>query len=1232
MSNQLNIILNGKNIKGNPGETILQLAKRNGVEIPTLCHDDRLKPFSSCFVCVVEVDGMRGMQPSCSTKIQEGMKIETENDKVRKARKTALDLLVSNHYADCEAPCKQTCPAGVDVQGYISLIEKGLYSEAVGLIKETNPLPAICGRVCVRPCEVVCRRNHLHEGAAVGIDYMKRFAADQDLLSETRFIPEVAKSTGKKVAIIGAGPGGLSSAYFLQQKGHQCDIFEASPNPGGWLRYGIPEYRLPNDVLDQEVAAVTELGTNIFYNKKLGDNLSYKELKKDYDSVILTIGSQRGTLIGCEGDDAENVFSGIDFLRNMEMTGQKYDFSGKTIAVVGGGNTAMDCCRTSLRCGAEKVYVIYRRTEKEMPANPIEIHESKVEGVEYLFLTNPSKVNKDKDGKVKSMTCLKMELGEPDASGRRRPVPVEGSDFDIELDYILAAIGQKTVVNFLEDVNESATDGKLEVNRWGDIDADKNTLQTGIKSMFAAGDGVTGPATIIEAVEQAKIASRSCHQYLMGEELVPEPKEFISKRESYKELTSDDFLGRYQKQLREEMPVLAADDRVNFKEVELGYTNENIAQHEAERCLECGCTEFHTCDLKKYATQYDAEQKNFAGDYHAHELDFSHPFIEIDNNKCILCARCVRICKEVVGANALGLVNRGFNTFIAPSMGNSLVETDCESCGSCISTCPTGALTENVNFKPGPVELDKVNTLCHYCSVGCEVEYYHKSEFVWKVKGYQGQVNKDGNICRYSRFGYPVMNDTSRITQPLLKVDGKFEVISWEKAFDVVADEIKGADPNENGFFAGARLSNEEMYMVQKLARTGAKTNNISSFHYVGQGRWYSENSEANVPFEQIKDASRIYILGSEVNMDNPVVSFMINNAREIENTPIELITNRELSALEHKVDKTNKVNSYYYYVKAINYYLIENGLQNAMFIKDNCTGFDEYKKELAKENYDQLVKESGISKETLESFAKSYNNEINAVLVFSEKEVSSNVSRELFNLAMITGKLGKTANGLISLKEKNNSQGLFDMGISSKNGVGNVDLADTKYANKLAKTWKLDSLPEQGDKCMKELLNEGLIKKFYIFGEDPIGCTVDKEKVQKWFADAEFVMVQDYFMTETAQKANLILPATFPVETSGSFTNTQKNIQVFEKQLKGKIEIENYKQLVNIINQFNETNVESVEYIRKEIFDILSDVKKTEGFEFVYTEKDNQNKLFKHGCDNLVKIFDDNFKEAFKQ
>ncbi len=544
----VNVILNGKPVTGNAGESILQLAVRNGIEIPTLCNDPRLEPYSSCYVCVVEIEGMRSLQPSCSTKIAEGMKINTDNEVVRNARKAAMDLMVSNHYADCAAPCKLTCPAGVDVQGYISLIEKGLYSEAIGLIKKVNPLPAICGRICVRPCEVACRRNFLDEVYGVGIDYLKRFAADQDLLAAAHYKPEVKASSGKKVAIIGAGPGGLSAAWFLQQEGHQCDIFEAAPAPGGWLRYGIPEYRLPNEIIDKEVSMITDLGVNIFYNRKLGENLNYSELKEKYQAVILTIGSQTGTSIGCEGDDAGNIFSGIDFLKNMEMTGKRFNFRGKTVAVIGGGNTAMDCCRSSLRCRAEKVYVIYRRTEKEMPANPMEIHESKLEGVEYMFLTAPKKVNKDAKGNIGSLTCLKMALGEPDASGRRRPVPIEGSDFDIKLDYVLAAIGQKTNINFIEDVKQNATGGELKANKYGDIECDKNTLQTGLPGMFAAGDGVTGPATAIEAIAQARRAALSCHQYLTGQPLVPEKPEFISKRDNFKKQITEDYKGKYENQ------------------------------------------------------------------------------------------------------------------------------------------------------------------------------------------------------------------------------------------------------------------------------------------------------------------------------------------------------------------------------------------------------------------------------------------------------------------------------------------------------------------------------------------------------------------------------------------------------------------------------------------------------------------------------------------------------------
>lgn len=1233
MNDSLNILLNGKIVNGRQGETILELANRYNINIPTLCNDPRLDPNSSCFVCVVEVAGLRGLQPACSTSIYEGMKINTENERVRKARKAALDLMVSNHYADCVAPCKETCPAGVDVQGYISLIEKGLYSEAVGLIKEVNPLPAICGRVCVRPCEAACRRNLLDEGAGVGIDYLKRFASDIDLESPDRYIPEVAPSTGKKVAIIGAGPGGLSSAYFLQQKGHQCDIFEASPNPGGWLRYGIPEYRLPNDIIDKEVAAVTELGARIFYNRKLGENLRYIELKERYDAVILTIGSQRGTLIGCEGDDAENVFSGIDFLRNMEMTGQKYDFTGKTVAVVGGGNTAMDCCRTSIRCNAEKVYVIYRRTEKEMPANPIEIHESKLEGVEYLFLTNPKKVNKDANGVLKSITCLKMELGAPDSSGRRRPVPVEGSDYDLEVDYILAAIGQKTNVNFLDDVNAASNGHELKVNRWGDIDADRATLQTGIPSMFAAGDGVTGPATIIEAIAQAKTASRSCHQYLSGLPVSPEKKEFISRRDNFHIQDPKDYLGRYQKQLRQEMPTMDPGDRKNFKEVELGYENEDIANAETHRCLECGCTEYFTCDLKKHSTEYEAEQKKFEGTHREYNVDFSHPYIEIDNNKCILCARCVRICRDVVGANALGLVERGFDTYVAPSMGNSLNDTKCESCGMCISACPTGAITENVLFKPGPVKTDVIKTIDNYGSEGFEMELHHKGGFVMRATGAKGEINKDGNISRQAKFGYNYLNDASRITKPMARKGDEFEEISFEEAYEIITDRIKGVNPDENAFFAGARLTNEEIYMVQKLARAGAKTNNVNCFHYLGRGIGYGQNATANVPFENIKNASRIFVMGSSLHMDHPLVNHMIFSARNRKNVPVELVTNNENSGMKHKVDKVHEIKNYYYFVKAVNYFLLDSGLQNQIFINDRSIQFEEYKAKLMAEDFDDLFEKSGVCCiDELAQFAKDFNNETNAILIFSEKEMSSNVSFELFNLAIITGKLGKTAQGLIALKEKNNSQGIIDMGGCHKIAPGFQPYDNPQVISKLKQKWGVDDIPENINSPY-HLLKEGKLKNLFIFGEDPLGCARNKEEVEDWFDKADFIMVQDYFMTETAEEADLILPASLPFEIGGSYTTTQKRIQKFEKQWETESEKTSPEQLIDLLGKLGVNGIADMEEALWEAFGLLPPPTNPEKrkFQLHYTDHDNYNRMFDHGCDIVNKRFNEEFEISFE-
>jgi formate dehydrogenase major subunit len=846
-----------------------------------------------------------------------------------------------------------------------------------------------------------------------------------------------------------------------------------------------------------------------------------------------------------------------------------------------------------------------------------------------MFLTLPKKINKNDRGEVESVTCIRMELGEPDASGRRRPVPVEGSDFTIPVDYILAAIGQKTDVNFIDDINKWAEGGELKINKWGDIDAGKATLQTGIPSVFAAGDGVTGPATIIEAIAQAKIASRSAHQFIMGIPVKPEEKPFTSKKENFRKQIADEYLGRFERQLREEMPVLDPGERMNFREVELGYAGEPTAFHESQRCLECGCTAFFNCDLQKYSSEYHADQKRYEGAFKSYETDFRHPYIEIDNNKCILCSRCVRICREVVGANALGLVNRGFDTYVVPSMGDALQDTPCESCGMCISTCPTGAISENVAFKPGPVKTEPVRTICNYCPVGCEITLNHLNGFVMNVSGSGGVVNRDGNICRFPRFGYAYLNDRSRILKPLRKINGSFEEISFDQALDLITTRIKSVPADENAFFAGARLTNEEMYLIQKLARAAAGTGNLGSFHYLNRGEGYRDNHLLNAPLESVYDASRLYLVGTEINKDHAVAGFMVQNARFMKKIPVVLITEKKMSSMDHKADQLIRVKSCYWFLKAVIHYLFSKKLENKLFLRDRVGQVEEYKTQLLAEDFKSIVSKAGLTAEQVASFAEGYNNELNAIILFSEKEISSNASLELFNLAMITGKLGKTANGLISMKEKNNAQGIFDMGICRRHGVGGSLLDDEAFIARQKDVWKVDHVPGIVSECLKVKLSRKKIRNLFIFGEDPVGCDIS-QSYSTLIRQVPFKVVQDYFMTGTAKEADIVLPASFPVEIGGTFANMQKVLMNIEPVFPSKTEKTSIDQLTGLLNRFGLNGMHTPKDVFLEAVKLFPEEQKT-ALSLTYTLDDNPNRSFNYGCDYLVKRFEEEFAEKMK-
>lgn len=478
-------------------------------------------------------------------------------------------------------PCRAACPAGVNAQGYVQLIKQGKFVESWRLIYEDNPLPAICGRVCTHPCESKCHRASIDE--PVNIRELKRSAADHAYRDiEALALPELAESNGQKVAIIGAGPAGLSTAYQLAKMGYQVTIFEALPVVGGMLHVGIPQYRLPKDLVNQEIGLLEKMGITIKTNTKLGVDFTIDDLKNQgFKAVYLALGAHKGIGLNMPGEDLDGVIPGVDFLRRVNL-GEKVEI-GKRVAVIGGGNTAMDAARTALRIGASEVTIVYRRSEAEITAAKEEISEAQEEGIKFQMLTSPNAV-KDDNGKVVALECILNELGEPDASGRRRPVAIAGSEFSIEVDNVITAIGQRPDLGTID----------IASTKRGTIEVDASTYATNIAGVFAAGDVVTGPATVIDAIGAGKKVARSINAFLQGQDMATA----VASEEAAR-LPEAEFPEHKSGNVdisRVETPLVDEKERIkDFTEVALGI-DEEAAMKEAERCLNCGvCSECMEC-------------------------------------------------------------------------------------------------------------------------------------------------------------------------------------------------------------------------------------------------------------------------------------------------------------------------------------------------------------------------------------------------------------------------------------------------------------------------------------------------------------------------------------------------------------------------------------------------------------------------------------------------------------
>ena len=1093
--------INGKEITAEAGKMVLQAALENNIEIPHLCFDERLEVYAGCGLCLIEIEGQPKTARACATPVSDGLVVRSDTKKVVEARNTAMNLLVSQHIGDCKPPCTLNCPAETDVQGYVGLVANKQPLESLKLIKEKLPLPACIGRVCPHPCEKACRRQHVED--SVSIACIKTYAADYDLNSETQYIPDLKPSTGKKVAVVGAGPAGLSAAYFLLIEGHEVEIFEAMSKPGGMLRYGIPEYRLPKNVVDAEVAIIEEMGAKINYGVKIGEDMSLEYLQNNYDAVFLGIGAWKSSPMRCEGENISGVLGGIDFL--IDVAENKPVKIGKKVIVVGGGNTAMDVARTCIRLGVEEVRVVYRRTESEMPAEKIEIHEAKEEGVIFSYLSAPVLV--EGDDKVTGLKCEKMVLGEKDASGRQKPEPT-GEFVTFEADTIIAAIGQEVDC------------GKINVaqGKKKNIQINEETFETNLKGVFAGGDAATGPKIAIEAIAQALHACEVINTYLKGE-IIPYKKMPLV----YTEVTKEDFKDKVSVPRVKHRTVEAEIRKANFQPI-LPTMTEEEAVREGQRCMECGCKDYFECQLVDYIKKHETDTVKYHSENEKKQKETDHPFIAQNVGKCVLCGLCVRTCNEVVGASALGFVERGNATFVAPAFEQELKVTSCISCGQCIDVCPTGAwLDRRNNIKEIPLDLVGTKSVCSYCSVGCEVVYEHKDNII-----YQASSPKENEIpmCGKGKFGIEHINNENRLLEAKAKIKGTQESVALDVALYETAKRLRSIQSlygeNQVAFVVSPKLTIEELSKINAVAH---ELNTIYKGSFTidnepGIEMVLGEN-KSTVTMEELNAADLIISVG-QLYEHHSALGMKI---RRLSNTKNVISVSTEKTKTENWAKKA-EVENYELFFGGVLKSLIDKGV-----IKKDTVSKEPNGAELLSA-LDKLVVTPSA-----DAVAESIKKAKKPIMVADENTVNNKALKVLANIIVLMGNKNKPHRGLLVLKAKSNSQGAWNIGFrTSKDAIKNAIL-DNK------------------------------IKGLVVIGEDILGNDPDLKKATD---SLKFFAAFDIMENDTTSAAEYVLPLNSLAESNGTIISadgTVRNVIEAIKTLVGMSNFEMFETIQELLN-----------------------------------------------------------------